>query len=163
MWKKVKITAPYCTSSPMFEMMVRIDCPSYIFSNNAIIPSDIWSVGKEPIAMFEFTHVGCKFPRFFHHPPMLYRYWETINAFKWVRWEVLGLLQDGAFTDLFENLSVNSLKGDLSNATTFNPPLFSMVNTFKTAVWRTFLKLELAGSVFQLAADSISWLACFKF
>jgi hypothetical protein len=47
---------------------------------------------------------------------------------------------------LFENLSVNSLKGDLSNATTFNPPLFSMVNTFKTAVWRTFLKLELAGS-----------------
>jgi hypothetical protein len=36
-------------------MTVRIGCPSYIFSNNAIIPSDIWSVGKEPIAMFEFT------------------------------------------------------------------------------------------------------------
>jgi hypothetical protein len=32
---------------------------------------------------------------------------------------------------LVENLSVNSLKGDLSNATTFNPPLFSLVNTFK--------------------------------
>jgi hypothetical protein len=32
---------------------------------------------------------------------------------------------------LFENLSVNSLKGDLSNATTFKPPLFSLVNTFK--------------------------------
>ncbi len=39
---------------------------------------------------------------------------------------VLGLSQDG-----FENLSVNSLKGDLSNATTFNPPLFSSVNNFK--------------------------------
>jgi hypothetical protein len=32
---------------------------------------------------------------------------------------------------LFENLSVNNLKGDLSNATTFKPPLFSLVNTFK--------------------------------
>ncbi len=37
---------------------------------------------------------------------------------------------DGASTDLFEHLSVNSLMGDLSNATTFNPPLFSLVNTF---------------------------------
>jgi hypothetical protein len=32
---------------------------------------------------------------------------------------------------LVENLSVNSLKGDLSNATTFNPPLFPLDNTFK--------------------------------
>jgi hypothetical protein len=47
-----------------------------------------------------------------------------------VRLEVLGLAQDGAFADLFENLSVNSLKGDLSNATTFKPPLISVVNTF---------------------------------
>jgi hypothetical protein len=39
---------------------------------------------------------------------------------------------DGACTDLYENLSVNSFKGDLSNATTFNPPLFSLVNTFKS-------------------------------
>ncbi len=38
-------------------------------------------------------------------------------------------VQDGAWTDLFENLSVNSLKGDLSNATTFKPPLFLLVNT----------------------------------
>ncbi len=29
-----------------------------------------------------------------------------------VRWEVLGLSQNGAYTDLFEHLSVNSLKGD---------------------------------------------------
>ncbi len=48
-----------------------------------------------------------------------------------VRWVVLGLPQAGAYTDLFENLSEISLKGDLSNATTVNPPLFSLVNTFK--------------------------------
>ncbi len=48
-----------------------------------------------------------------------------------VRWVVSGLPQDGACTDLFENLSEISWKGDLSNATTFNPPLFSLVYTFK--------------------------------
>jgi hypothetical protein len=42
----------------------------------------------------------------------------------------LGLLQDRACTDLFENLSVKSLKGDLLKATTFNPSLFSLANTF---------------------------------
>jgi hypothetical protein len=35
---------------------------------------------------------------------------------------------------LVENLSVNSLKGDLSNATTFNPPLFPLDNTFNVQV-----------------------------
>jgi hypothetical protein len=35
-----------------------------------------------------------------------------------------------------ENLSENSLKGDLSNANTFNPPLFSLVNTFKGVTGR---------------------------
>ncbi len=49
-----------------------------------------------------------------------------------VRWTVLGLSQDGACTDLFENLSENSLKGDLSNDTNFNPPLFSLGNTFNS-------------------------------
>ena len=48
-----------------------------------------------------------------------------------LRWVVLGLSQDGACIDLFENHSENSLKEDLSNITTFNPPLFSLVNTFK--------------------------------
>jgi hypothetical protein len=52
-----------------------------------------------------------------------------------VRWAVLGLSQDGACIDLFENLSVNSFKGDLSNATTFKLPLFSLDNTFKTDVF----------------------------
>jgi hypothetical protein len=47
------------------------------------------------------------------------------------RWVVLGLPQAGACTDLSQNLSDISLKGDLSNDTTFNPPLFSLVNTFK--------------------------------
>ncbi len=41
-----------------------------------------------------------------------------------VRGAVLGLSQDGACTDMFENFSENSLKGDLSNNTTFKPPLF---------------------------------------
>ncbi len=48
-----------------------------------------------------------------------------------VRWVVSGLPQDGACTDLFKNLSEISLKEDLSYATTFNQPLFSLVNTFK--------------------------------
>jgi len=41
--------------------------------------------------------------------------------------------QNGVCTDSFENLSENSLnlKGDQSNDTNFNPPLFSLVNTFK--------------------------------
>ncbi len=42
---------------------------------------------------------------------------------------ILGFSQDGACTDLLENLSMNGLKGVLSNASTSNPPLFSLVNT----------------------------------
>ncbi len=55
------------------------------------------------------------------------------NDINRVRWVVLDLLQDGACTDFFENLRENSLKGDLSNATTFYPPLFSLVDTFKVS------------------------------
>jgi hypothetical protein len=40
-------------------------------------------------------------------------------------------MADGACTDLFENLNENSIKGDLSNDNTINPPLFSLVSTFK--------------------------------
>jgi hypothetical protein len=47
---------------------------------------------------------------------------------------VLCLSQDGACTDSFENFHENSLKGDLSNDITLNPPLFSLVNTFKKKV-----------------------------
>jgi hypothetical protein len=81
--------------------------------------------------------VAYKFQGFFQKSPTLYRYWErTIkeqllfaNKGNRVRAAVLGLAQDGACTDLFENLSVNSLKGHLSNDNKFNPPLFSLVNT----------------------------------
>ncbi len=98
--------------------------------------SDVW-----------IHHVACKFPGFLislrHY---LYRYWALIIYFNdrnRVRWVVLGLLQDGACTDLVENQSVSSLKGDLSNATTFiNPPLFSLVNTFKSWGWSPLKKVS---------------------
>jgi hypothetical protein len=44
---------------------------------------------------------------------------------------VLCLSQDGACTDSLENFCENSLKGDLSNDITLNPPVFSLVGTFK--------------------------------
>jgi hypothetical protein len=46
------------------------------------------------------------------------------------RGAVLCLSQDGACTDSFENFRENTLKGDISNDITLNPPLFSLVNTF---------------------------------
>jgi hypothetical protein len=49
-----------------------------------------------------------------------------------VRGAVLGLLQDRACPDFFENFRKNNLKEDLSNDITLNPPLFSLVNTFKS-------------------------------
>jgi hypothetical protein len=55
---------------------------------------------------------------------------------------VLCLSQDGACTDFFENFRDNSLKGGLSNATTFNPPLFSLVDTFKEKNFSHFLPLH---------------------
>jgi hypothetical protein len=55
---------------------------------------------------------------------------------------VLGLSEDGACTDLSENLSVNSLKGGLSNATTSNPPFFSLVNTFNDNLFKIFKPSE---------------------
>jgi hypothetical protein len=46
--------------------------------------------------------------------------------------------QDEACTDSFENFRENSLKGDLSNDITLNPPLFSLVNTFNAKNAVTF-------------------------
>jgi hypothetical protein len=40
----------------------------------------------------------------------------------------------------FENFRENSLKGDLSNDITLNPPLFSLVNTFKACSNTGFMK-----------------------
>ncbi len=59
---------------------------------------------------------------------------------------------EGRETDLFENYSENSLKGDLSNDTTVNPPLFSLVNTFKRL--RRRRNLYSSSSVFP------SWMYC---
>ncbi len=84
--------------------------------------------------MFEFTSWHASFADFFiklRHYTVIGKQLFIANDRNRVCWVVLGLLQDGAWTDLVENLSVNSLKGDLLNVTTFNPPLFSLVNTFK--------------------------------
>ncbi len=94
----------------------------------------MWSVGKEPIAMFEFTTWHASFTDFLiqlRRNTAICKQLLFANDRNRVRGAVLGLSQDGACTDLFENLSVNSLKEDLSKATTFKPPLFSLVNTFK--------------------------------
>jgi hypothetical protein len=76
-----------------------------------------FTMGKKPTKLFQIP------PTIFH--PML-----GANDRNRVRWLVLGLSQDGACIDLYENHSENSLKGDISNDATVNPPLFSLVNTF---------------------------------
>jgi hypothetical protein len=43
---------------------------------------------------------------------------------------------------LFENFSVNSLTGDLSNNTIANPPLFSLVNTFNGVEYLGIQRLD---------------------
>ncbi len=47
-----------------------------------------------------------------------------------VRWAVLFLSQDEDSTDIIEISACISLKQELSNGTTVNPPLFSLVYTF---------------------------------
>ncbi len=79
--------------------------------------------------MFEFTTWHSSFADFFiklWHYTVIGKQLFILNDRNRVRWVVLGLLQDGACTDLVKNISVKSLEGDLSNATTFNPPLFSL-------------------------------------
>jgi hypothetical protein len=61
------------------------------------------------------------------------------NSRNRVRGAVLFLSQDGACTNLCENFREISLKRDLSNDTTVNPPLFSLVNTFKEGSEDIFL------------------------
>ncbi len=65
-----------------------------------------------------------------HYADIGIQLWFSNNR-NWVSWAVLGLSQDRACTNLFENFRENSLKQNLSNDTTVNPPLFSLVNTFK--------------------------------
>jgi hypothetical protein len=103
-----------------------------IFSNNATIPSDIWSFGKELIAQFELSTWLPSFPDFLCTSDtialLVNNYClliieTSLSSFRpLTRWEL---------NRLFENFSVNSLKWNLSNNITVNPPLFSLVNTFK--------------------------------
>jgi hypothetical protein len=80
------------------------------------------------------TCMACMFPGFFQKPPKRYHYWKQLlisNDRNRIRWAVLDLLQDRVCTDLFENHNMESLKRDLPKGATFNPPLFSLVNSFK--------------------------------
>ncbi len=83
----------------------------------------------------------------FHEPPMYIVVGKQFlisndrNRFRRVGGSVLGLSQDGACTDLFENLSV---KGDLSisNATTFNPrPHWSIPLNSQLRIRITFMRI----------------------
>jgi hypothetical protein len=110
-------------------MTVKIGSPYKSFQITLTIHA---SVGKEPIAIFEFTTWHASFTDFFHKAPTAI--WKQLlfaNDTTRVLVAVLGLSQDGACTDFFENFRENSLKGDLSNDITLNPPLFSLVDTFK--------------------------------
>jgi hypothetical protein len=88
--------------------------------------------------MFEFTTWHASFPRLFHKPPRYTFIGKQLllsNDRNRVRGVVLVLSQDGASTNLFENFRENTLKRDLSNDSTANPPLFSLVNTFNTVIF----------------------------
>jgi hypothetical protein len=82
-----------------------------------------------PILLFQLTILCEKIVAAQHYADVGKQLLFTKNRNR-VRRAVLGLSQDGACNDLLENLSVNGLTGDLSNAATFKPPLFSLVNTF---------------------------------
>ncbi len=76
--------------------------------------------------MFEFTTWHASFPDFFislRHYTVTGKQLLLSNDKNRVRGAVLGLSQDGASTNLFENFRENSLKRDLSNDTTANTPL----------------------------------------
>jgi hypothetical protein len=84
--------------------------------------------------MFEFTTWRASFPDFFislRHYTVIRKQLLLSNDRNRVRRAVLGLSQDGDSINLFENFRENSFKRELSNDTTANPPLFSLVNTFK--------------------------------
>ncbi len=73
-----------------------------------------WSVGKEPIAMFEFTTWHASFTDFFIKLLRYTAIWKQLffaNDRNRVRGAVLGLSQNGACTEMFENLRGEQLKG----------------------------------------------------
>ncbi len=147
----LKLKHRYCTSSVITDIWEvgkdRLSMRN--LSNSANSPCDIWSVGKEPTAMFEFSTWHASFVDFFkrlRHYTVIGNQLFISNNRNRVRWVVLGLLQDGACNKFLENLSENTLKGDLSNVTTFsfNPPLFSLVDidTFNDQKLKTIYSWE---------------------
>jgi hypothetical protein len=91
------------------------------------------------------------FPDFFislRHYTVIGKQLVLSNGRNRVRGAVLGLSQDGARTNLFENFRKNSLKRDLSNVNTDNQPLFSLVDTFNTVMQETntFIITKIRGS-----------------
>ncbi len=66
-------------------------------SNDATIPSDIWRVGIELIALFEMSTWHASYPDFFihlrHYSVIGKHFLFAINRTR-VRWAVLGLSQD---------------------------------------------------------------------
>jgi hypothetical protein len=79
--------------------------------------------------MFEFTSWHASFPDLFislRHYTVIGKQLLLSNDRNRVRGAVLGLSQDGACTNLFENFRENSLKRDLLNDTSANPTLFSI-------------------------------------
>ncbi len=81
--------------------------------------------------MFEFTTSHASFPDFFisiRQYTIIGKQLLFSNDRNRAGGAVLGLSQDGARTNLFENFRENSFKRDLSNDTIASPPL--LVNTF---------------------------------
>ncbi len=132
----------------------------HLFATTALhVLPDIWDDGQDRLiiicksfqitqkvpaifgvsAMFEFTTWPIpSFTDFFiklRHYTAIGKQFLISNDKNWVRLAVIGLSQDGACTNLFENFRDNSLKLDLSNDITVSPPLFSLVNTFKGIWW----------------------------
>ncbi len=116
--------------------------------------------------MFEFClnsprglQVSRNFFIFLRHYSVIGKQLLFANNRNRIRWAVLGLSQDEDWIDLFENFSMNSLKGDLSNAITFNPPLFSLVSSFKAAWVRDNLSWDAIRGWRELNL-SPTWWAC---
>ncbi len=75
---------------------------------------------------YEYEYVAAR-----HYAVIWKQFFISIDRNRGLGWVDLGLSQDEARTDLFENLN-SFLKGDLSIGTTFNQTLFSYPFSFDT-------------------------------
>ncbi len=76
----------------------------------------------------------CKFPGFFPKPPTLYRCWKTILDFQRQKQVSLSSFRPLTGWETCLKISAWIASRETLNATTFNPPLFSLFNTFKLAI-----------------------------